>query len=189
MILYKDIYEFDIVVMTEILQRYGTSQNSWKLFCEFYKDPDGYAITDKGLKNRKGIECSADALLSINRIYEHEGFNEKFIETFIKYREVPIMFFPKERQGINQLRYAIFKDRIDYMIFDLKQYCEGNACKLEAAYSLPKTRKWIESFNYNFEEIMKWLKIDKVFVNSDNQVFDLEKKDGTIIFNYCEYYS
>ena len=97
MILYKDIFNFDIILMKTILKEYGGNENAWKLFRHFYKDPDSYAITNKGCKNIQGIECTVDGLLSINRIREHENFGNKFVDTFAIYREIPIIFFPRER--------------------------------------------------------------------------------------------
>lgn len=32
------------------------------------------------------------------------------------------------------------------------------------------------------------MNIDNIFVDNDNHVFDLEKKDGTIIDDYCDHY-
>ncbi|GAB5615985.1 hypothetical protein JCM31739_08100 [Faecalimonas canis] len=92
MILYKDIFNFDIILMKTILKEYGGNENAWKLFRHFYKDPDSYAITNKGCKSIQGIECTVDGLLSINRIREHENFGNKFVDTFAIYRKIPIIF-------------------------------------------------------------------------------------------------
>lgn len=189
MILYKDIFNFDIILMKTILKEYGGNENAWKLFRHFYKDPDSYAITNKGCKSIQGIECTVDGLLSINRIREHENFGNKFVDTFAIYRKIPIIFFPRERGGINQRRFSVFGDRIDHTLFDLKQYCEGKYCMLKNTYELPKTNTWIRSFDNSFEEIVKWLKIDNIFVNEDNEIYDLEKNDETIISNYSKGYN
>lgn len=187
MILYDDIFGFDITVMKEVLQQYGTGDKAWKVFCEFYKDPDGYPINENGLRMKSGVECTVDGLLSVKRIYEHEGFNENFIDTFTIYREVPIIFFPKEQGGINQSRYSGFGDRIDHTLFDLKQYYEKKDCKLSSSYQLKKTQRWIRSFS-SFSEMIKWMNVDGIFVDHNNNIFDLEKNDGTIIDHYCKRY-
>lgn len=187
MIFYRDIFEFDIVMMNEVIRKYGIGNEAWKLFYEFYKDPDGYAINEKGLRTRAGIECTVDGLLSVNRIYKHEGFNKQFIDSFIIYREVPIIFFPRERGGINTSRFSKFGDRIDHTLYDLKQYYEKNECKLEASYKLPKTQLWLKSFN-NFGEMVRWMHIDGIFVDKNDNVFDLEKNNETIILDYCKQY-
>ena len=188
MILYKDIYDFDIVLMNEVIKKYGSDNNAWELFKTFYKDPDGYPINKNGYEIKNGIECTVDAIISINRIYEHEGFNKKFIEEFTIYRETPIIFFPREKGGINTSRYSIFGDRIDHTLFDLKQYFEGKYCKLISSYKLPKTRLWLESFN-NFDEMVKYMKIDGIFTNENNEIYNLEKNNDEIIHSYCDTYS
>ena len=55
MILYKDIVEFDIVIMKQILQKHGTYEEAWRLFRHFYVDPDGYPINEQGLRTRNGV--------------------------------------------------------------------------------------------------------------------------------------
>ena len=35
MILYKDIYNFNIVLMNEVMERYGSGGNAWELFRNF----------------------------------------------------------------------------------------------------------------------------------------------------------
>ena len=38
---YRDVFEFDIDLMNYILNKYEDSEKAWKVFYEFYKDPDG----------------------------------------------------------------------------------------------------------------------------------------------------
>lgn len=40
----------------------------------------------------------------------------------------------------------------------------------------------------DFGELVKWFKIDGIFVNDNLEVFDLEKKDGSIIEKYSQTY-
>lgn len=188
MILYNDIYKFNILLMNEIIKNYPLNDKAWKLFKTFYKDPDGYAIDENGFKTRKGVECTVDAIISINRIYNHDGFNQKFIDNYTIYRKNPIIFFPREKGGINTSRYAKFGDRIDHTLFDLKNYFENKEYKLIKSYELPKTKLWLESFD-SFEDIVDYMKIDEVFVNEDNEIYDLENNNGEIIKSYYDSYS
>lgn len=187
MIYYKDIFEFDIIIMKEIIEKYGTGLKSWELFNGFYKDPDGYAVSDHGLLLKSGIECTADGILSVNRIYYHEGFNDKFIDCFAVYRKVPIFFFPKEKGGINTSRFSKFGDRIDHTLYDLKQYYENRDCKLKTSYELPGTQSWLNSFE-NFADMANWMNIDGIFVDSNYNVYDLENDDGKVISDYYVHY-
>lgn len=187
---YDYIYARNIELANKVLKECSSEVVAWKKFYkEFYRDPDGYRI-----KEKNGVTCTADALLSAWRIYNHEGFNEQFIEAYEQYRKEPIFFFPREQGGINQSRAAFFGDRIDHFLFDLKRYCSGEESKLESVYQKEKTKKWLESFGKvngrsNFSEIADWYQIVGVFVNADYEVFDLEKNDESVISNYCKKYT
>lgn len=192
--LYSDIYIQNKVWAETIIDKYGEGESSWKRFRAIYVDPDSFWIDKNGYKMKEDIICTADALISISRIHYHEGFNSNFIETYEKYRKVPIFFFPREQGGINQRRFTIFGDRIDHFLFDLKQYCLGKHSKLENVYQKEKTKKWLESFGKvngrpSFSEIADWYQIVGVFVNDDYEVFDLEKDDESVISKYCDKYT
>ena len=192
-IFYKDIYERNIQMAKKVLKEYSDEETAWeKFYKEIYIDPDGYPIEGKD-NTRGGASCTADALFSAWRIYNHEGFNRKFIKAYKKYRKEPIFFFPREKGGINQSRAAFFGDRIDHFLFDLKQYCLGKKSKLESVYQKEETKKWLESFSQvnrrpDFGDLVKWFKIDGIFVNENFEVFDLEKTDGSIIEEYSKTY-
>lgn len=89
---YRDIIEFDIDLMNCILNKYEDSEKAWEVFYEFYKDPDGYPLESHKYKTIDGVKCTCDALLSVKRIKDHEGFNSNFVETFKNYRSKPIFF-------------------------------------------------------------------------------------------------
>ena len=63
-------------------------------------------------------------------------------------------------------------DRIDLFLFDIKRYCSGEESKLESVYQKEKTKTWLESFSRvnqrpDFGELVKWFKIDGIFVNDN----------------------
>lgn len=188
---YNDIYEFDIKLMKMVIKEYGIGEEAWKLFYEFYEDPDVYPVENGKFKMVEDIKCTVDGLLSVNRIKQHEnGLGDKFVEVFKKYRKTPIIYFPSERWGINVSRSRKLGDRIDHTLYDLKNFCEGkNNCRLQLAYEKPKTSRWIKSFDNDFDKIVKWMGIQGIFVNEDNEVYDLEYSDDRVIHEYCETYS
>lgn len=186
---YHDIYQFNLDLFDTVTTKYGYTDKGWKIFKECYKDPDGYALDSSGFKEVDHIICTVDALISKNRIYEHVGFNDNFIDEYIISRQTPIMFFPKEKGGINTSRYSTFGDRIDYFLFDLKLYCNDEKCKMESTYELPNTNLWINSFNKDFSKIIDWLDIKGIFVTDNYDVLDLEKNDGSIIEEHKDNYS
>ena len=243
---YRDVFEFDIDLMNCILNKYEDKEKAWEVFYEFYKDPDGYPLESHKYKTIDGVKCTCDALLSVKRIKDHEGFNSNFhlvdldycaggveravpgevmtflvhvdhgggpcdallsvkrikdhegfnsnfVETFKNYRSKPIFFFPCEIGGLNTSRYNKFYDRIDHMLFDLKRKCEGKTdCRLENTYTKAGTAKWLEHFAYDFNKIVEWYGLENSFVRKENgkyRVFDLEKNDGTYIDNDIVSYS
>ena len=145
-------------------------------------DPDAYSV-----KKHKDIECTADGLISIKRLYKKYGFEKSMIDEYEKYRKYPIFHFPKEKNGINMSRASVFGDRIDSTLLDLKVYYENgkNAekCRLQNAFNLEKTSAFLNSFA-DFSELVDWLGIRGSFVNENSEVFDLEKGDNSILTVY-----
>ena len=155
----------------------------WLMIRSLYKDPD-----EKSVKFLGGIACGADGLVSLRKLHDRYGIQPELVKEYKECRKTPIIHFPKERKGINMSRAAVFGDRIDHTLYDLKRFCEGyEDCKLKLAYSLPKTSQWLECFKYDFSELVKWMEIDNVFVKN-NEVFDLEKNDGSFITEYRDTY-
>lgn len=186
---YQKIYDKNIEVMKDVLTLYYNeceNQNEdliWLILCSIYIDPDSKAI-----KNDNGVECTADGLLSKKRIFDKYGFTLKMIEEYEQYRKVPIFYFPKETNGINQTRARRFGDRIDYTLYDIKMYYENpEECKMKFAYSLPKTSKWLEKIG-SFENLIdNYLKVKGIFTDNNYQVYDLET-DDKIIEGYKDKY-
>lgn len=186
---YDDVYEEDLGLIQESLSKYS-GEKAWEYFKTLYEDPDGCPLDENdNYMEHGGVNCTVDGLLSKNRIKKVEGFNEKFYETFKKYRKHPIIFFPSEHKGgINRTRATVFGDRIDYTLFDIKRHCAGEDCKMAESYELEKTKKWFESFDYDFKKIVEWMGIDGIFVNENLDVYDLEYNDERTIEEYSDKY-
>ena len=185
---YSGIYNYDIDLYGCIKKKYKDDSIAWHLFAKSYIDPDGYPTENDEYRVVNGVKCTADGLLSIRRIHEKEGFDKEFIETFKRFREHPIFFFPCEWGGINQARATLLEDRIDHALFDLKNYCEtkGEKCILINAYKRPITQKWLE--NRTFKDIVNELNIVGIFVNDKYEVYDLEKDGNRIVKSLKESY-
>lgn len=186
---YAQVHQFNVDVMKDLLHLFmldsGFNDEAWiwRMIYAFYLDPDGYwneSIAD--------VPCSADGLLSIRRIYKKYGFSEKMIDTYEHYRKRSIFFFPQEMNGINMSRASVFGDRIDHTLLDLKRQFEKKPCKLADAYALPKTSQWLSAIG-TFEHLVDLYGIRGVFVNEDNEVYDLGKGDGSILTEYDEDYT
>lgn len=180
---YEQIYEYDIELIKSIQEKYkDDNELAWKVFRTFYQDPDGYPVGDT-YREIGGVKCTADALMSIKRIFELEnGFNANFREAFVKYRESPIFFFPCEQNGINQSRRykSTFDDRIDYTLYDIKTYYDNkmNAkkCILKDAFMKAKTNKWLKNLG-SFDSLIKEYDISEIFVDKTGNVYNIETGD------------
>lgn len=193
---YTDCYNYDIETMTEFVNQcwnnYEKNEEIKKMIYSFYIDPDGY---DE--KTESGVICSADGLLSFNRIYDHEKDFKDFIDTYKRYREIPIFFFPRERGGINTTRSRVFGDRIDHTLFDIKNYFEGREYKMDCLNKKGSfTHKFMEGFKgkekfkgkKGFPAFVEWLGIKGIFTDKSCNVFDIEKDDDSILKEYSPSY-
>ena len=161
----------------------------WEMIYAFYIDPDS-----NGVRELNGVQCTADGLFSIRRIYRKYGIDLRTVEEYEVYRKVPVYFFPQEKNGINMTRASVFGDKIDYTLYDLKKYLDANSeeqrnkCKLISAYNLPKTRAWLEAMG-SFENLVDWYGIKGIFVDENYDVYDIEKGHGAVISEYLTDYS
>ena len=187
---YNEVYENNIRIMRDFLRLYWNEappkakKQAFAMLESFYIDPDDAAIKTIG-----DIKCTADGLISLKRLYTHEGLNDEMVQAYEMYRKKPIIFFPSEQGGINQTRSKIFCDRIDCTLYDIKNYFgfEADSCKMKNAYKLPNTERWLHEMG-DFKGVVNWFGIKGVFVNEDYEVYDIEKGDGSIITNYLDKY-
>lgn len=185
---YRDIYNLNVNVMNDFFKLYydkaihRDDYMAKKMIQSFYIDPDSASKMEMG-----NVLCTADGLISLNRLFAYNDLSNTIVEEYKIYREVPVIHFPSERNGINMSRAAIFGDRIDHTLFDLKNYYYNNElCKMKFAYGLPKTYKWL--CEMSFEKIIDGNELKGIFVNEKYEVYDLEKSDGTVISEYSEKY-
>jgi hypothetical protein len=183
---------------------YEIRNKLYDMYINHNLDPDSefYRIHSKG-----DIKCFADGLVSIRRLCNTYPSVNMIADEYAECRRTPIFFFPSENGGINTSRANkyIFNDRIDYTLYDIKNYCMGmkekdedkatkiiNSCKLKKAYEKSKTKIWFESFGYDFEKIIDWYGVKGIFVNGKCEVYDLERSGSAIIQEYkksCKEYA
>ena len=191
---YEEIYIENIRVMREFLELYWNKsaqkdpQKAFQMLYSIYRDPDCAEV-----KTIHGIECTADGLISLRRLYHHEGLSDQLVQNYEAYRKGPIVFFPREKNGINTVRNTVFGDRIDFTLFDIKRYLEStseadkNLCRLASAYRRPITKRWLKEMG-SFRSIVDWLGIKGIFTNENYEVFDIEKGNGSVIREYLDEY-
>lgn len=183
---YNKAYERSVRILTDLYnnnQHLDDSSLRDLLYKEYRSkklDPDGKAV-----RIVLDVKCTADALLSMNRICNMEENVAEIMPVFIEYRRTPIFFFPCERGGINTSRATILGDKIDHTLYDLKLYYEGNKdeCRLINSYTREITKRWLEEIG-SFEALIDWFGIKGIFTNDKYDVYDLEHDDNRIIGAY-----
>lgn len=187
---YEDVYNKMVQVMGDFFELYyeqalRDEYRAWLMIYSFYIDPDFSSI-----KKNQDIECTADGILSLKRIFSYTGATYKLVEEYQKYRRIPTIHFPREKNGINMSRVAVFGDRIDHTLLDIKNFLDPNnrdSAKMTFAFSQPKTAAWLANMG-TFEKVIDWLGIKGIFTNDNDEIFDLEKNDGSILDCYLERY-
>ena len=160
------------------------------LYKALYDDPDKYDIRTIG---KYDTICKSDALFSLNRIiyFQKYELNLNVANEYKLLRKKNILYFPPESH-INPDRYKNFNDKIDYLLFDIKNYLEGNKkiCKMKCTYKLKATQKWFESLDYDFSNLVLWLRLDGKFVKKINGKYEvINIENGKIISKYPKNYN
>lgn len=133
-----------------------------KVIKGFYIDPDNY--DEYGLIEKwklthpemEDIRFSLDALCGWKLLFDlHEG-EESWMEDYkvIRGSTRGHLMWPNRTCGkgnstINRLRHAIFGDRVDYTLFDIKLYLDKKTrryCRLNKAYQGKDTKRFLDSF-------------------------------------------
>lgn len=114
------------------------------------------------------------------------GLSDLQILTFSLYtRELGgHLIFPTERysagnsfKSLNEIRSYRFKERIDYFLFELKQWYLGKNQVNAAKAVLDGNRKWFEQFS-DFKGYIDCFRMND-FVNKDYEPYDLASCEGT----------
>lgn len=165
-----------------------------KIIKALYIDPDkeDSLIKEKakGISDKEKIVFKADGICGWKRLFDvYDGKNNSsWVDKYehvrgSKYGE---LFWPGKigkggGQTINQQRYAHFKDRIDWTLFDIKLYIEGKDTIM--SYKNEYTKKYFEKFKSKsdgFKNFIDSMELG-VFVNENYDVFDLSKDNESII--------
>ena len=156
--------------------------------CSMIKKQDLSSYVDPDIKIEKEItiddehiRLGPDGICGIKYIESYlDGTPEKKAEAYKLIRSKLIMW-PRHRQSINVRRYQCFRDRIDFTIFDIKQYYQYGESRLVKKDS--DTVKYLDSLD-SFERFIDEYNFQS-FVDENYDVKNLA--DGGIISNYDEY--
>lgn len=130
------------------------------------------------------IRLAADIICGRKQIVKfHENDYEKWREDYELVRSNLNLHFlwPKHKAPtINTYRYTKYLDRIDYLLFDLKSYFNGQDTPMMTAYQCEETAIWLRQFNRDFEYFIDKMKLQS-FVNENYDVLDISTGQSEII--------
>ena len=175
---YQQAYEIAVKSLAEWYDEYAHKVDEtalrdllWQNYRNHNLDPDS-----KFVQSFFGINCTADAMLSIFRISRMEKKIEDIVSTYSLFSKVPIFFFPCEQGGINQTRSRVFGDRIDFTLFDISKYydeSERSKCKMLGAFQKTFTSKWLDGIG-SFKQLIDLYDVNGIFTDSEYRVIDIE---------------
>lgn len=161
---YEGIVTLNVEIMRMILE-YCKKQLTQAEMIQIIKavcmDPDKVSC-------EKGNSLKSDGILSLKHCLAFNDSLEDMILDYETYRasQYNIIKWPSHRLSINQLRYACFKDKIDYTLYDIKRFYkfyepifnedtylddnqivqvhQSNNCKMKKAMLVECTYNWFK---------------------------------------------
>lgn len=135
------------------------------------------------------ITLSADIICGWKQIYEYTNYDPQiFIEKYDVIRSNKNLHFiwPKNTNSINQRRYSKYKDRIDFLLFDIKSYFEGKQTNMSPSYENQLTKIWLSQFNNDFKYFVDTMRFQD-FVDKNYDVINFGAEQDKNILSLYEY--
>lgn len=133
--------------------------------------------------NNQEIKMSADSICGCKNLQILRTPWQEFLSNYAKIRSTVKLHFlwPQHRlPTINTLRYAKYRDRIDYLLYDVKCYFEGNETPMLSAYQKDNTKIWLNKFAGSFPDFVNEMRFED-FVNKNYDVLDIEYGQRKIV--------
>ncbi len=182
-----------------VLEEWSRMLNSSDKF-EFDKQDLIYKNKDKDIK------LSLDGQFDWKFLYNLYNDNYIWLEKYNEIRQSiygQLLWPAHKKPTIDSERYKKFNNRLDFTLFDIKNYfhCAKKSeeqitevCKLCPAYLNKKTREWLMSFD-SFKDFIDTMRLN-IFVKQvdgeyqviDLQESDIEKEEYKYIINYQKSY-
>ncbi|MBA1434971.1 DUF6994 family protein [Bombilactobacillus bombi] len=166
--LYDDPDSCDLILYKKLALKYKLAQKRYNLFDE---------VNDYRIKMSADVVCGSKQLMKL-----HPNF-EVWIKDYENIRANLDLHFiwPQHKlPTINTYRYTIYHDRIDYLLYDLKCYFEGENTPMMKAYCNDRTSLWLSKFNNNFCDFVNEMCFSN-FVNKNYEVLNIEYGQSRII--------
>lgn len=167
----------------------GNIENNFKVLRpiieSFYKDPD---VHDKKLfinnDSFNNIDVGLDGLCGWKILFDIHDGNVKWLEDYeairgslLGYLIWPNSMEGRQHQTINQLRYNVFGDRIDYTLFDIDLFLKEEECRLAKAY-VGHTKDFLKGFGC-IKNLAKEMNLED-FLDENGYVKNLDGTTETI---------
>lgn len=183
--IYVDPDSADSKLYTEIAKRY-----------ELPYECDNCRFKDKNLNIQLSLDCvigwKAIIDVCVRENIEIERFKDAY-EIIRNPKNDGHLIWPVFKAvTINTQRYRIFNDRVDYTLFDIKNYYkekkelkdkvneETSQTKLKHVYYKNFTAKWLDNFG-NFENFIDEMKLEKWCKVNDDKSYDVLDLSENII--------
>lgn len=149
---------------------------------KFKLSPKKYYLEDE--VDGEMIRLSADVVCGRKQIVDyHDGEFEKWIRDYELVRLNLNLHFlwPKYKAPtINTYRYTKYLDRIDCLLYDMKEYFSGKDTPMMLAYQQDLTAKWLRKFKNNFPFFVDSMQLN-AFVDSEYNILDISKGQRQIL--------
>ncbi|MBD5429272.1 hypothetical protein [Lactobacillus sp.] len=133
--------------------------------------------------NGDEIVLGADIICGYKSLIKYYPDFDKWIKAYSLIRSKINLHYLWPRHNlptINTLRYTIYKDRIDYTLFDLKNYFAGNKTLMMPAYNNLLTQKWLSQFHDDFALFINNMKLN-MFVDKEYNVLNIATQFSKVI--------
>ena len=154
--------------------------DSLKTGKEKYCDPD-IGIVEDIIVNETTFHMAPDGICNLKYL-EANYKKANLAEVYLLIRR-KLILWPKHRQSINQRRYACFRDRIDFTIFDIKQFYESGSTEPKLVKRNSPSAEYLMLLG-SFEAFIKEYELGK-FVDRKGNVKNLST--GGMITSYDDY--
>ena len=154
--------------------------NSLQMGKEEYCDPDIGIVEDIKI-NGTTFRMAPDGICNIK--YLKAFYDEKNLAEAYSTIRNKLILWPKHKQSINQKRYACFRDRIDFTIFDIKQFYESSSTESKLVKRKSPSAEYLMLLG-SFEAFIKEYELGK-FVDRKGNVKNLST--GGMITSYDDY--
>lgn len=145
------------------------------------KKNNSFCLIDK--VGNSEIALGADAICGVKCLAKYYPDLDDWIDAYETIRSQTSLHFVWPRHKlptINTLRYIKYLDRIDFTLFDLKNYFEGNKnTPLARAYKNEVTNLWLSQF-YDFPSFVKKMQLGR-FVDKKYNVLNIASRQNEII--------